>query len=118
MLLQWDAHPGFADAGTIWMVIPPIEIDMDIKGSVDVVGNSAFIQVGEIKTKYSSSMFKTKTLLPIELRANVLKWAVMNLDQKSKDIMLLGHIFVGNPEDIPDEDSYMSSDISICIHSV
>ena len=116
MLLQWDAYPGYADAGTIWMVLPPIEIDMDIKRSIAVVGNSAFIKVGEIKTKYSTS--KTKALWQIELRANVLKWAVMNLDQKSKDIMLLGHIFVGNPEDIPDEDSYMSSDISICILSV
>ena len=116
MLLQWDAYPGYADAGTIWMVIPPIEIDMDIKGSVDVVGNSAFIQVGEIKTNFSTS--KTKALWQIELRANVLKWAVMNLDQQLKDIVLAGHIFVGTSEDIPDEDSYMSSDISIFVHSV
>ena len=116
MLLQWDAHPGYADAGTIWMVLPPIEIDMDIKRRIAVVGNSAFIQVGEIKTKYSTS--KTRALWQIELRANVLKWAVMNLDQQLKDIVLAGHIFVGTSEDIPDEDSYMSSDISIFVHSV
>jgi hypothetical protein len=74
MWLQWAAYRRDVDSGTIWMVLPSIEIDMDVKGNTAAVGKSAFIRVGEIKTKNSTST--EKALDRIELHAKALEWVI------------------------------------------
>ena len=114
MLLQWHAHHKAVNDGTIWMLLPPLEICMDVKGSISVVGASALINVGEIQTKLSTS--KTKAQSQITLRAKVLKWALETLHPSLVDITLAGHIFVTKAEDASQRDSFMDSDISIFVH--
>jgi hypothetical protein len=48
MLLQWAAYHCGIDARSIWMVLPSLELELDVKGSISVVEPSADINVGEI----------------------------------------------------------------------
>ena len=114
MLFQWHAHHKAVNDGTIWMLLPPLEICMDVKGSISVVGASALINVGEIQTKLSTS--KTKAQSQIALRAKVLKWALETLHPSLVDITLAGHIFVIKAEEASQRDSFTDSDISISVH--
>ena len=116
MLFQWHAHHKAVNDGTIWMLLPPLEICMDVKGSISVVGASALINVGEIQTKLSTVTSKTKAQSQIALRAKVLKWALETLHPSLVDITLAGHIFVTKAEDASQRDSFMDSDISIFVH--
>ena len=61
ILLQWAAWRHQIDGSLIWMALPSLELEVDVKGSiaVTVVGPSAKINVGEIKMKLPTSKSKT-----------------------------------------------------------
>jgi hypothetical protein len=98
MLLQWAAYHRDIDARSIWMVLPSLELELDVKGSISVVEPSAYINVGEIKTKLPSS--NSKAWSQIERRAKVYSWGVQNLSMSPLQVTAVGHIFVNKDENV------------------
>jgi hypothetical protein len=99
--------------GSIWRFLPSFELELDLKGSVAVVGNVALINVAEIKSSYASSR---KGKNQIKSRALVLRWALQELRSEMR-VSLTGHIFVNNSDGSVEEMNYLdSSGMSIFVH--
>ena len=60
----------------IWRFLPPLELELDLKGSVTVIGKSALVEVAEIK---SSSAKSRKGKGQLKSRAFVMHWALQQL---------------------------------------
>ena len=100
--------------GLIWRFLPSLELEMDVKGAVVVVGNVAFIKVAEIKSSYANSR---KGKNQIRDRAIVLQWALQKLRPNISQVTLAGHIFVNSSDDFSQEMKYVdSSGMSIFVH--
>ena len=100
--------------GSIWRFLPSFELELDLKGSVAVVGDVALIKVAEIKSSYASSR---KGKNQIKSRALVLRWALQELCPHISGVTLAGHIFVNNSDGSVEEMNYLdSSGMSIFVH--
>jgi hypothetical protein len=113
---QQGAKPGANEEklGLIWRFLPSFELEMDVKGSVVVVGNAAFIKVAEIKSSHANSR---KAKHQIRDSAIVLQWALQELRPNVSQVTLAGHIFVNSSDEFSGGMNYVdSSGMSIFVH--
>ena len=116
MLAFYKAGVSSAAPKSLAQVLPPNTCQMDVQGSISVVGQHAMIKVGEIKSSMSG---KRKAKTQIQVRANLVKWAVQILFNEVTEVAVQGHIFVS--KDVPQDDAvtaapYVLEDISIFVH--
>jgi hypothetical protein len=99
--------------------LPPNTCQMDVQGSISVVGEHAMIMVGEIKSSMSG---KKHAKTQIKVRANLVKWAVKALFEDVVAVAVQGHLFVSKDmlRNHDDDEAVtapnMHQDISIFMH--
>ena len=94
------------------------EIEMDARGSVSFVEDSASIKVGEIKTSIFS-LEKAKHQLAVQ--AKCLSWSLEQLipNLKQDHISLEGHIFVNKQRKWSGQKSHFSRNMmNIFVHQI
>jgi hypothetical protein len=93
MLSLWASNPKkYKSNASIWMVLPPMEVELDVRGGVFLAQGTACIRVGEIKSSCGSSSRSKSKLQKVE-RALLIKWAVKFLHSSDQKVTLCGHKF-------------------------
>ena len=98
----------------IWRFLPPLELELDLKGSVTVIGKSALVEVAEIK---SSSAKSRKGKGQLKSRAFVMRWALQQLCLEISEVTLAGRVLINNSDVSVAEQNYVdASGMSIFVH--
>ena len=63
------------NSGKIWSVLASLEVELDLKGNVAVVGKVYFVNVSEIKSLASNSNLR-KGKGHMKVHALMLRWAL------------------------------------------
>lgn len=97
--------------------LPFLQLQVDVRGKINIIDNQVTIEVGEIKRNAKQYQKGKKQLLQ---RARLLKWAIKSVvDKKNLQFVLIGHLFIPRNK-IPDEvqNSEMEEEVSIFTHKL